>query len=296
VGSVTDISVVADRRDFTIRIPVYIEILPKRIRLINGRTENGNQAERAIQEATIERLVEQGLRAQLGMQSLVTGQLYVDLDFRPDKPIKLVGMDTRYQELPTVPSSFEEISKTIETLPLDQLANKVTSAIEGIEGFVNSPELKEIVSSLNQTVKELRELIGTADARLAALASGLDKTLEETRKLVRDVDGQVKPLAAGVQETVNKTKTLVETVEKRASPLLNSVEDTFKTTRSAAMQAEKALSAVEGIAGEGSGVRVELSNALQEIAAAARSLRVLADYLERHPEALLHGKSEQGGR
>ncbi len=45
--------------------------------------------------------------------------------------------------------------------------------------------------------------------------------------------------------------------------------------------------------GKNAPVQQELRDALQEIALAARSLRVLTDYLERHPESLIRGKTEE---
>ena len=66
-----------------------------------------------------------------------------------------------------------------------------------------------------------------------------------------------------------------------------------KDMRSSVVQAEQTFAAVESIVGENSPVGSELKRALEEISAAARSIRIMADYLERHPEALLQGK---GGR
>jgi len=58
-------------------------------------------------QKVVDLLIDRGLRAQLQMQSLVTGQLLVALDFYPDKPINLVGGETEYQEMPTIPSTIE---------------------------------------------------------------------------------------------------------------------------------------------------------------------------------------------
>jgi paraquat-inducible protein B len=60
-------------------------------------------------------------------------------------------------------------------------------------------------------------------------------------------------------------------------------------------QAEKTLAAAEADLSEDSPTMYELNNALREISAMARSIRQLADYLKRHPEALLSGKGEGGG-
>jgi len=77
------------------------------------------------------------------MQSLVTGQFAVGLDFFPEKPAAYVGAEIRYVEIPTIQTSLQALSKTIEKLPVDELANKLVLSIEGIEKFINSPDLRE---------------------------------------------------------------------------------------------------------------------------------------------------------
>jgi paraquat-inducible protein B len=98
IGTVTDILLRYDPEDMSIKIPVIIEIEPDRVEVIGGIPREPDP------ELTISELVERGLRAMLQMQSFVTGQLMVELDFHPDKPIKLVGGDTGYPEIPTIPS------------------------------------------------------------------------------------------------------------------------------------------------------------------------------------------------
>ena len=99
---------------------------------------------------------------------------------------------------------------------------------------------------------------GTSSLRLFLdLQRDVSVTLREVRGLMRDLDGRVEPIAAGVEATL---------------------ED-----------AQEALS----IAAEDSPVRTDLARTLAELADAARSVRILADYLQQHPDALVYGK---GGR
>jgi paraquat-inducible protein B len=296
VGSVTDIKVLLDSRDLTLHIPVFIEIDPDRITEINPGDSVQPALERTKSANIIDALVKEGLRAQLGMQSLVTGQLYVLLDFFPGKPIRLVGGTTGFPELPTVQSNLEEITKTFEKLPLDELANKLVAAIEGIREFVTSPELKDTVVALNQSVKNLQNLISNVDARVEPVASNIDKTLTDARHLLVNINGQIKPLAASLDRTVQDAGGLVRNINSRISPLTSTLDTTFAATGNAVKQAEKTLASIDGIVGENSALRYDLTAALKEFTAAARSLRTLTDYLERHPESLLQGKDQQEGK
>jgi phospholipid/cholesterol/gamma-HCH transport system substrate-binding protein/paraquat-inducible protein B len=96
---------------------------------------------------------------------------------------------------------------------------------------------------------------------------------------------------AQVGELIQDTRRTIQNVDKFVGRLNAQI---VPATGVVLKQAEETLSTYEGIAAEGSPTRVELVNALREAAAAARSLRALVDYLERHPEAVIQGKGGPG--
>ncbi|UCD34191.1 MAG: MCE family protein, partial [Nitrospiraceae bacterium] len=113
IGSVTDILLRYDPVDLSVHIPVIIEVDRSRFSRINTVKER---------RTSINVLIERGLKAQLQLQSVVTGQLMVDLDFYPEDPVNLVGNnDIPYAEVPTIPSNLQKLTKTLEQLPLDEL-------------------------------------------------------------------------------------------------------------------------------------------------------------------------------
>lgn len=286
IGSVTDIKILLDARDLSLKIPVFIEIDPTRITQVNAAGTKAHLEDYAY----VESLIERGLRAQLGMQSLVTGQLFVDLDFYPNRPPRLVRAETDLRELPTIPSPLEELSRTLQTLPLEEIANKTMLAIEGIERFVNSPELKDILRSLDDSADEAKTLLHSLSEQVQPIAQNLAKTLEDAQQLLQNIDRQVGPLAKKIDATVQDTRSVVGNINKRIDPLLGTVQTTFETTRAALQQANQTLKDIQGTTGQGSVLHYELTKTLQSLSSAAASIRVLADYLERHPEALLRGK------
>jgi paraquat-inducible protein B len=296
IGAVTDIKLLHDQRDKSFKIMVTIATEPKSVTQIRGESGLEAPPQDSVKKTLIESLIAEGLRAQLGMQSLVTGQLYVELDFHPEKPARLVGLHTKYEELPTIPSKMEQLTKTVESLPLEAIVAKFTSALEGIERFINSPHTQDILVSLDAAVKEAQSVLHNINEQIAPVASGLEGTLTDARKLLRDIDGQVNPLAGEIKATMRETRGLMSHADKRLDPLTSSMEASFKAAQAALKQAESTLATVEGMTGESSSLRYELSNALKEVSTAARSIRLLSDYLERHPEALLQGKAKQGGK
>ena len=271
VGTVSDITVVIDAQGESIRIPVFIDLEEESVEVVNTGPETIQNHE-VIEDrdrAFIQKLIEKrGLRAQLEMQSLVTGQLQVQLDFFPDAPIKLhTGLDDRYPEFPTVPSSLNQLAQKLEDLPVKDLIEATLKAIQGFEHLINSPEV----------------------AGLGAEAKSL---IAELRHLAKQIDREVVPLASGLRGTIRDTRDLVQNIDSRVDPLATSLEDIAGAIRTSLEQAQETLAVVEDVAAKDSALAYRLTTALKELGAAARSVRDLADYLERHPEALLQGKSQ----
>jgi paraquat-inducible protein B len=268
IGTVKDIAFRFDPKKALVTIPVFIELEQRR---------KGVTKEEIVE--TYKQLIDRGLKAQLEMQSIVTGQLQVALDFYPDKPAKFVGIDPDYFEIPTVVSPLQELQKKVEKIPIDQIFQKVLAAVEGIEKVVNSPEIPETVHSINEAVKEIKPL-----------AANLGEAVKDVRKLVQNVDGQVGPLATNLNETIQEAKGTIKNIDSRIGPLGESIERTVKAAEATMTVAEKTLRNIEANVGENSTIIYELSQSLEEIRGLARSIRVLADHLERQPESVIWGK------
>ncbi len=299
IGSVTDIKVTLDPKDLSMWTPVYIEIEPRRIATLGEDVHVSRMRdliERLRPKERVAKFVERGLRAQLQMQSLVTGKLFVAFLFRPEAPVKLKGFEKKYLEIPTIQTAMQEMAERIEKLPIEEILNKVLAAVDGIEKVVNSPEVEKTIGSLNQTLEDIQKLIRNVDHQVGPLASGIEKTLGDTRKLVQNVNNQVAPLSSSIKETVGDYGKLARDVHGQVPPLVSSIEKTLETTRGALEQSKGTLAVAETDLGEDSPLLVELDNALREVGAAARSIRLLTDYLKRHPEALLKGKGSSGGK
>jgi paraquat-inducible protein B len=294
IGSVTDIKVFFDTRQKSLLIPVFVEIEPGRLTQTQG-VPLSQLMEGSEDKTILGYLVEKGLRAELDLQSLVTGQLFVNLDFFPDKPARYVSNETGVTEIPTVPSSLEVLSKTVEQLPISELASKANKVLKALERWLNSPELREIVDGVGATVRNVEAITQSSNEQIKPILAGIDRTLSETQGLVYDLRVQVKPLAADAKQITRGTRELVGTMNSQLNVLASSMEKTLIATQVALKKAEEVLSSLDGAVGEDSRLRYEFSNALKELTTAGRSVRVLADYLDRHPEALLHGKGE-GGR
>jgi paraquat-inducible protein B len=202
IGEVTDVHAEVDTKTFKFLVLVTVTVDPERLGV--KRVGGGAPArpQHTPNQQLVDAMVAHGLRAQLRTGSLLTGALYVAVDFFPDAPPFTVDWSQHPVRLATVPGK-----------------------LEGVE--------TDVASLIKKLEKVPYEQIG-----------------QDLRKTMADVD---------------------QTLES----------------------ARRALDHADGLIESNSGLNQELTNALREVESAARSLRVLSDYLERHPEALIRGKTEE---
>jgi paraquat-inducible protein B len=269
IGSVKQIDILADPQRVSAQIPVYVELDPERIR---------TTGERIDLLKNLPRLIQAGLRAQLELQSLVTGQLLINLDYFPDTPAVLVGADPRYPEIPTKPTELQEFLRKIETLPIDELVRNLNDTVVGINTLVRSPELTATVHNLSEFTQDLKPFLANLDREVAQLAATIDQTVKEYGQLARDADK------------------LVNDVDKEIPVIAAGLQKTLEDVQATLAQARQTLATAENFLADDGEVGYELTHTLSEISGAARSIRQLADLLHRDPNALLWGRRASGGR
>jgi paraquat-inducible protein B len=179
IGSVKDISVQFHEEKKEFFIPVVIEIESDRF----NRIGKGSEIERSEEEgeALVQMLIDRGLRAQIKMESLVTGQLYIQLDFFPDSEPRYVGIENQYSEVPTKASSLEELSNTIKEIPFDELAEKIQRVLSGLEQLINSSDLHSSIKSANELMKETHQLVESLNKQVDSLGEEAAEVTDETR-------------------------------------------------------------------------------------------------------------------
>jgi paraquat-inducible protein B len=296
VGAVTDIQLQFLTAEMEFRIPVFIQIEPDKMSQVGRQVEAKGQL--------LKPLIERGLRAQLEMQSFVTGQLAVQLGFYPNTPVKLVG-DGKVPEIPTVPTTMQEVAQTaaqalaeIRQLPIAPLIGHLVESAQGLSTLIHSPEVKELVRSVSATAQVAERSVQGVDEQTKQVMARLNDTLEATSALLRDsqqlvrrVDAQVVPMSSGLQkaldafrETLKDSQQLLRHVDGRVTPMADTLMDTSKRLQATIARVQQVV--------DGDVVRVlqDTNRTLQEFSGTARSIRLLTDYLERNPDALVFGK------
>src|SRR5262245_47241755 len=270
IGSVKDIKILVAQGTGGDKIPVIIEIDLKKL----TRRGAAAAAEATVDPAAMQKvIVDRGLRGQLDMESLVTGLLYIALDFFPGTPIDLVqtpGGKYDYPEIPTLPTTLEQakgalirvISK-LQEIDFKELDANLQATLKGINRTVNSPEIESVLRSLARVMPKV------------------DEAVVNIRNLAGTLDGKVKILADDLQDTSGDARIAL----KQATEALKQAEETMK-------RADGAVANIETLSDLDSPVNYELVKGLRDVSSAARSLRALTDYLERNPRAPIFGKPD----
>lgn len=286
IGSVTDIIVRSYVDEHRIETPVYIELEPRRVERVGEQQDP---------QAAISAMVDRGLRAQLEMQSFVTGVLAIQLDFHPDTSIKLHEGDPRYPELPTIPSALEQVTRAFKDLPIEELVKDLHLAIQGINELARSKELMAVIRTLDQTLQDFGQLARHLNEEVDPLAARIDNVAEAAQKTLDQATTSIASIESSLDNTLKDIGKLINRVDGQVDPVVNSFVETGDAAKASLEQAQATLAAVKSTIAEDSELQFRLNTLLAELSSAARSIRVLADYLERHPESLLQGKGSSGG-
>ena len=243
LGEVTAIKAELDPKSGQVLIPVETNIYPDRLRRLTSMA--GNRVDPAVRKKFIDDLVSKGLRAQLRQGSLITGQLYIALDFFPKAPKAGATWTTASVEFPTTPGARQELA----------------SAIASVASKIDRFPLDELGKS----------------ARTALTSAGV--ALTSADQLLKSVQTDVTP---DLRQTLQSGTKLLQRLDAETAPEL---QTTLVDARKALVSADKLLSAEAPL-------QTDTREAMQEIARAAAAFRILADYIERNPQALLLGKRE----
>lgn len=262
VGTVRAMTVRMKLPELTPVIPVVLEIEPRQLSLTNGASGNSGTG--------LEAAIAAGLRARLVTQSLVTGQIAIDLDFHPDIPGRLSGEPDRLTEIPSMPSDLQRIKDEIGELKLAELADKARVALTAFERLTG----------------ELHGKLGPTLDSVQAAADAARVTLDTTTGAVRRLQADASLVLGGVDRLVARTSGQIASTGKEADWVLAAAARTLA-------KADRTIGALNDLTAAGAPMRGDVEAAVRDLAAGAASLRDLSRTLERDPGTVLFGRSSK---
>jgi paraquat-inducible protein B len=245
VGSVTRIGVNINLTNLSARIPVYLTLDPSDVSMVGQSSDDSSYTFRRLRKA--------GLQARLEMQSLVTGQLAVDLELRPGVPATLLGGDVSGDEIPSSPSSLQTLEAEIADLPLKQISDNANKALESIRRITDTlePRVGPLVDSLKRASDSAHVTMDAADVAVTHI-DGL--AVEGKQQLTVNGD-QLQHVLASADRAASDADTLIVSVNTMTAP--------------------------------NSRMRDDLQSTLRDLAASASSLRSFTHEIERDPSDLV---------
>jgi len=257
IGQVTDIHLIFNTNTIDITMTVEAEI--------DGDSfETRGDADGYLGDEMIAR----GLRAQLNSQSILTGLLYIQLDFHPNTPANIVDIDSPYDQIPTIPTDLQRITKDLESMDFVGIAKDVQSIAQSLNAFVDTPDFQHLPGDLHNTLVSFDALSKRLNTQLARTGPKLDTFLDESSQVLNTLQSEIPHISSAAIHTMKVLDKAMAAFEKTAIDIDHLVSDDSATTYA-------------------------LNKALREISLAARELQLLAKTLEEHPEVLLRGKSKE---
>jgi paraquat-inducible protein B len=249
---------ISAQRAEKLRLPVIIELDQKQVASLGARGD-------LAASSGLQHLIDVGLRARLATESMLTGLLYVDLNFSPGTPVVLIlhANDQEYREIPTLPTQFEQIQEAamqglgkLDQIDFRALVSSLTEAAQSAHDFVSSTELKAAVVSLGEA------------------AGNLSKTSSETRETLAKFTDNLDPLIMSLSKTSDSLR---------------------KASNSAALTmrgAQTTLVNLQQVVDPDSPLMYQLSQAADRLGEASVAMRDLASDLDRNPSILVRGRAE----
>jgi paraquat-inducible protein B len=282
IGTVSEIYVQFNSVTLDFFIPVVLDINTDLLQDI-GEAE-------VEPEDRIEELIEKGLRAQLAVQSFVTGQQVVQLALHPGTPVQMVETDLPYEQIPTIPSTFEVMEKSVGNVLQD-----ISDLIIDLKGFVgdNRGTIEQGLANISETTVDAKATM--ADLRKAAAdIAVITEYVNKNREAIGD-------LVDNANDTILSYKSLAE----RAEAVVAENQDDLSKAISGLRQAEQKISdlaetanailnenrkGVNDFTNEG---LYEIKNLAVDAQAAVEQFRRVMEEMERDPARFLLGQPGQ---
>ena len=271
IGEVTDFDVIVDLDSYDVLTPVEARIYNDRIIGIRG----GDIVEEDEYDPS-DALIARGLRAQLQVQSLLTGLLYIQVDFHPNQPPRFTAEDlAKYnlspdvQVLPTIPTDMERLARSLEDFDFRALTDNIEKTLAGLDNFINDPDFQSMPESMNATLAAITQLSQRLDGELDAMSPNLRALAADSSEAMATLNHDMPELSANAKQSMAELA-------------------------KALSAAEATLGNVDYLISEDSATLYEITKAAKELGAAGRALQSLAETLETQPESLLKGKSPLG--
>lgn len=269
IGEVDQVEVVYDRVTLDSKVRLLCQISGEHLLDASGRriplTRSG----------AIESLVHEGLRAELATAGLV-GAKYIDLSFaKPPLPPSETGPPSKYPVVPTVPSEMTEITQDAQQIVANlkktdfaALARDARTLLVSLDRQMDELQTNHLTDHLSTAAASIERLAGSTN--LQALLVRAQGAVSNLDLLMTNLNTQVTTLAGQAGDTLGRAKVSLSSIDQAAKDIQD-----FVDLRNQLGEQTRGLE--------------------EQLTQTARTIEELADFLERHPNSLIIGRSEPPG-
>lgn len=260
VGTVTDIMIQINQQEKSFQVPVKFEVDLPRLTTHLGTYVNLRDS------VVLRQQIENGLRAQLQMESIVTGLLYIELAYRTDStPPRLANASDEWPEIPTTPSLMAAIGGGAGSVLSEVM--KILNRVNDMLAEVNLPEINRAVV---QSARAIEELVASPEIKAA----------------LKEIPG----LTEQINQTMTDVGRLANRAEAAIDPMTTQITGASTEAIATLQSLRKTLDETQGLLSADAGTGYALQSALTSMREAADALRLLIKSLEQNPDMLLRGK------
>ncbi|MEI6985757.1 MAG: MlaD family protein [Rhodospirillaceae bacterium] len=274
VGSVVDIVVHINPSTGAAEIPVIMEFEPERI---NVDDASGARSKKDL--GFSKQMMGNGLGSSLVMQSLITGQLSVELDYHPENKGAVSGIDLHMPEIPEVRGGINAMKDTISKLPIQELANDLVITLRALKELVSGPEIHDILKYAVETVKATAATAGSVQPQVAGLLADLRETTTSGRHATERLDAMLAGLQPRLIAALAGLERLLTETDNRSAQISGDLH--------------AALGDIHVLMAPRSPLLQDIQTILRNLATMSSSMRSFAEQVERNPNALVMGRSQR---
>lgn len=256
IGDIVDIQLDLDEKNTNVMTAVTADLVLERI------SNKGNQ----IDDDFLEQSISNGLRAQLNYLSLLTGLLYVELDFYPTKDAIFYNPQHKYVEIPVVVRDLEKITKNIQDINFEGLMNNIDSLIFQINKVASSGRIEQALTDVSEAAQSINKTSQNLDSEMNQLTKNINTTSVQLSQLLETLNHEAPEMSKQLNQNLITLHKSLDQFNQTAQTLNHSLSDDAPLVN-------------------------QLNTTLQDVSNSARAFRALSETLEQQPEAIWRGRS-----
>ena len=254
IGEVMDIKTQIFHQHKKVLNVVTVDMYPDAINEQGGGSDDNN---------VLGHLMNQGLSAQIGLQSLLTGMLYIEVDFSDNDPV-MQPVNTAYPQIPTVPNDLEEFIERFESINLAEMGSRLNEVLENVARLTGDDRLNDLIDNVGNAFVSMEKMSVTMSADMAGIRQEFASMSSDASEVTQLLRAELPAASRQLTETMQQMQQTLDVAAQNLAP--------------------------------DSPLIYQLNQSSKDIGRAFRAVEDLANVLQRQPDAILFGRTTGDSR